>query len=140
MSRRKAREIALQALFQFDFTKNDDENLIEMLIKETKWLNQQSILFTREIIKGTIANLEAIDATIKTVSNDWKIERMAAVDRNIVRMAVYELKFNSEDTAPKIIINEAIEIAKIFGSDESSRFVNGILGALIKKDKWSNRN
>ncbi|MBP8628990.1 MAG: transcription antitermination factor NusB [Negativicutes bacterium] len=135
MSRRKAREIALQALFQFDFTKNDDENLIEMLIKETKGLNQQSILFTREIIKGTIANLEAIDATIKTVSNDWKIERMAAVDRNIVRMAVYELKFNSEDTAPKIIINEAIEIAKIFGSDESSRFVNGILGALIKKDK-----
>lgn len=70
-------------------------------------MNQQSILFTREIIKGTIANLEAIDATIKTVSNDWKIERMAAVDRNIVRMAVYELKFNSEDTAPKIIINEA---------------------------------
>ena len=135
MSRRKAREIALQALFQFDFTKNDDENLIEMLIKETKGLNQQSILFTREIIKGTIANLEAIDATIKTVSNDWKIERMAAVDRNIVRMAVYELKFNSEDTAPKIIINEAIEIAKIFGSDESSRFVNGILGALIKKGK-----
>lgn len=135
MSRRKAREIALQALFQFDFTKNDDENLIEMLIKETKGLNQQSILFTREIIKGTIANLEAIDATIKTVSNDWKIERMAAVDRNIVRMAVYELKFNSEDTVPKIIINEAIEIAKIFGSDESSRFVNGILGALIKKDK-----
>ena len=135
MSRRKAREIALQALFQFDFKKNDDENLIEMLIKETKGLNQQSILFTREIIKGTIANLEAIDATIKTVSNDWKIERMAAVDRNIVRMAVYELKFNSEDTAPKIIINEAIEIAKIFGSDESSRFVNGILGALIKKDK-----
>ena len=135
MSRRKAREIALQALFQFDFTKNDDENLIEMLIKETKGLNQQSILFTREIIKGTIANLEAIDATIKTVSNDWKIERMAAVDRNIVRMAVYELKFNSEDTAPKIIINEAIEIAKIFGSDESSRFINGILGALIKKDK-----
>ena len=135
MSRRKAREIALQALFQFDFTKNDDENLIEMLIKETKGLNQLSILFTREIIKGTIANLEAIDATIKTVSNDWKIERMAAVDRNIVRMAVYELKFNSEDTAPKIIINEAIEIAKIFGSDESSRFVNGILGALIKKDK-----
>ena len=135
MRRRKAREIALQALFQFDFTKNDDENLIEMLIKETKGLNQQSILFTREIIKGTIANLEAIDATIKTVSNDWKIERMAAVDRNIVRMAVYELKFNSEDTAPKIIINEAIEIAKIFGSDESSRFVNGILGALIKKDK-----
>ena len=135
MSRRKAREIALQALFQFDFTKNDDENLIEMLIKETKGLNQQSILFTREIIKGTIANLEAIDATIKTVSNDWKIESMAAVDRNIVRMAVYELKFNSEDTAPKIIINEAIEIAKIFGSDESSRFVNGILGALIKKDK-----
>ena len=135
MSRRKAREIALQALFQFDFTKNDDENLIEMLIKETKGLNQQSILFTREIIKGTIANLEAIDATIKTVSNDWKIERMAAVDRNIVRMAVYELKFNSEDTAPKIIINEAIEIAKIFGSDESSRFVKGILGALIKKDK-----
>ena len=135
MSRRKAREIALQALFQFDFTKNDDENLIEMLIKETKGLNQQSILFTREIIKGTIANLEAIDATIKTVSNDWKIERMAAVDRNIVRMAVYELKFNSEDTAPKIIINEAIEIAKIFGSDESSRFVNGILVALIKKDK-----
>lgn len=135
MSRRKAREIALQALFQFDFTKNDDENLIEMLIKETKGLNQQSILFTREIIKGTIANLEAIDATIKTVSNDWKIERMAAVDCNIVRMAVYELKFNSEDTAPKIIINEAIEIAKIFGSDESSRFVNGILGALIKKDK-----
>ena len=125
----------MQALFQFDFTKNDDENLIEMLIKETKGLNQQSILFTREIIKGTIANLEAIDATIKTVSNDWKIERMAAVDRNIVRMAVYELKFNSEDTAPKIIINEAIEIAKIFGSDESSRFVNGILGALIKKDK-----
>ena len=140
MSRRKAREIALQALFQFDFTKNEDENLVDNLIKEQKNLNEKSILFTKNIIKGTIANLEAIDETIKTVSNEWKIERMAAVDRNIVRIAVFELKFNTEETAPNIIINEAVEIAKIFGSDESSRFVNGILGALIKIDKWSNRN
>lgn len=135
MSRRKAREIALQALFQFDFTKNEDENLVDNLIKEQKNLNEKSILFTKNIIKGTIANLEAIDETIKTVSNEWKIERMAAVDRNIVRIAVFELKFNTEETAPNIIINEAVEIAKIFGSDESSRFVNGILGALIKIDK-----
>lgn len=135
MSRRKAREIALQALFQFDFTKQDDEFLVDNLIKEQKNLNDKSILFTKNIIKGTIANLEAIDETIKTVSNEWKIERMAAVDRNIVRIAVFELKFNDEKTAPNIIINEAVEIAKIFGSDESSRFVNGILGALIKIDK-----
>ena len=135
MSRRKAREIALQALFQFDFTKQDDEFLVDNLIKEQKNLNDKSILFTKNIIKGTIANLEAIDETIKTVSNEWKIERMAAVDRNIVRIAVFELKFNDEKPAPNIIINEAVEIAKIFGSDESSRFVNGILGALIKIDK-----
>ena len=78
-------------------------------------------------------SMPEIDGLISSASKEWKLSRMAGVDRNITRMAVFELKFREEKVTPNIIINEAVELAKKFGTDDSSRFVNGILGAVLRK-------
>ena len=88
--------------------------------------------FVAQLVHGTRANLEAIDAQIAANSREWKVERMAAVDRNLTRMATYEMCFAEEKLTPNIAINEAVELAKKYGTDDSSRYVNGILGAIMK--------
>ena len=89
--------------------------------------------FVEELVNGTMDSLPEIDGLISSASKEWKLSRMAGVDRNITRMAVFELKFREEKVTPNIIINEAVELAKKFGTDDSSRFVNGILGAVLRK-------
>ena len=84
------------------------------------------------LVNGTRENLEAIDKMIADKSKDWKVERMSGIDRNIVRLAIFEMNFSSDKLVPNIAINEAVELAKKFGTDESARFVNGILGSTIK--------
>jgi len=84
------------------------------------------------LLDGTKAHLAEIDAWITKNSTEWKVDRMPGVDRNITRIAVFELQFSEEKMAPNIIINEAVELAKKFGTDASARFVNGILGSMIK--------
>jgi len=87
------------------------------------------------LVSGVKANLEKIDLKISTASAHWKIERMASVDRNILRIAVYEMIVAKETLEPKIVMNEAIEIAKKFGTQESSAFVNGILDQILRNEK-----
>ena len=89
----------------------------------------------QQLVHGTRANIEAIDAQIAANSREWKVERMAAVDRNLTRMATYEMCFAEEKLTPNIAINEAVELAKKYGTDDSSRYVNGILGAIMKSAK-----
>ena len=91
--------------------------------------------FAAQLVHGTRANVEAIDAQIAANSREWKVERMAAVDRNLTRMATYEMCFAEEKLTPNIAINEAVELAKKYGTDDSSRYVNGILGAIMKSAK-----
>ena len=139
MSRRQAREVALQALFQLDLNPGGDgeremhETLaFDTALEEHERLPKRDREYARSILEGTRRNLEDIDRMIAAASREWRVERMAAVDRNITRMAVFEMRFGEEEITPKIAINEAVELAKKYGTDDSGRFVNGILGAIVK--------
>ena len=136
MSRRQAREVALQALFQLDLNpaeSADQEEMQETLaidtaLGEAEAMSAHDRAFVAQLVHGTRANLEAIDAQIAANSREWKV----AVDRNLSRMATYEMCFAEEKLTPNIAINEAVELAKKYGTDDSSRYVNGILGAIMK--------
>lgn len=133
MSRRKAREVAVQALFQLDFNQVNTETAMEAVINEHEGISESSKQYAQKLINGTQQSLVEIDSIISSSSNEWKLDRMAAVDRNIARIAIYEMKFSEEQLPPNVAINEAVEMAKTFGSEDSSRFINGILGSLVKK-------
>ncbi|RHM54195.1 transcription antitermination factor NusB [Mitsuokella sp. AF33-22] len=140
MSRRQAREAALQALFQLDLNHADEagqEEMYESLaidtaLSEGEAMSAHDRAFVKALVHGTREHLEEIDAKIAHASREWKVERMAVVDRNLTRMATYEMQFAPEKLTPNIAINEAVELAKKYGTDESSRYVNGILGAIMK--------
>ncbi len=139
MSRRQAREVALQALFQLDLNPGGDgeREMYETLafdtaLEEHEKLPKRDREYARSIMEGTRRRLEDIDRMISAASRDWRVERMAAVDRNITRLAVFEMRFGEEEITPRIAINEAVELAKKYGTDDSGRFVNGILGAIVK--------
>ena len=140
MSRRQAREVAMQALFQLDLNHADTEDQQEMYetlavdtaLGEMEKLSAHDRAYAQLLVHGTRAHLSVIDALIAESSKDWKVERMAVVDRNLTRIAVYEIRFSEEKITPNIAINEAVELAKKYGTDDSGRYVNGILGALMK--------
>lgn len=132
MKRRKAREYALQIIFQIDFMekKIDSKDLKEFWSdkKESKDVKE----FTEELVRGTLSKIDEIDLMIKRVAENWILDRMAAVDRNILRFAAYELLY-IKDIPSAVTINEAIEIAKKFSSTEAAPFINGILDRLAKE-------
>ena len=131
MKRRKAREYALQVLFQLDIRK---EKPTATLLKRfwTEFEPDDEVrAFTEEIVTGTHKHLKAINAKIIACANNWTLERMAVIDRNVLRMAAYEILYRM-DIPPSVTINEAIELAKKFGTDESGAFVNGILDSVAR--------
>ena len=132
-TRRKARECALQMLFAADVAKTDESFLTTSYWSELgdTTLDQQTRDFSNKITIGTLQKIEIIDDRIRTRAEHWRIERMAIVDRNILRLAVYEFLF--DDTPATVIINEALEIARRFSTFEATQFINGILDA-IKHD------
>lgn len=141
MSRRQAREIALQSLYQLEINRAESaeqQEMYETLALDTAFaeaegkVSAQTRAFSKDLVQGVQAHADEIDALIQASSRDWKIARMAAVDRNIARIAVYEMRFAEPALTPNIAINEAVELAKKYGSDDSARFVNGILGAMVK--------
>lgn len=133
MSRRKAREMAVQALFQLDFNSDVTSNeALNSVFSEREDINESTKLYAKSLVEGTHCNLAAIDEYISELSREWKIDRMAGVDRNIARMAIYEMKYSDEQLQPGVAINEAVELAKTFGTEDSSRFINGILGSIVK--------
>jgi len=129
--RRKAREYALQMLFQWDITHDTIEQIIS-----TFWEGQDEPEETREfaekLASGSIANVEKIDVLIQRHAENWRLDRMAVVDRNILRLATYEFLYDAE-TAKTIVINEAIEVARRFSAQESPQFINGILDSIRKE-------
>jgi len=127
--RRKAREYALQMLYQYDLSR-ESEYLLDGYWSG-KEITENVKEFSNNIVEGVIKNLSIIDNKISRSASNWSIERMAAVDRNILRMATYELLFMN-DIPVKVTINEAIEIAKRYGGDDSGAFVNGILDRILK--------
>jgi N utilization substance protein B len=131
MKRRKAREYALQLLFQLDSRK---EKPTATLLKRfwTEYDPDEEIReFTEEIVKGTVKHLRAIDGKILASAKNWSLDRMASVDRNVLRMAAYEILYRM-DIPLSVTINEAIELAKKYGTDDSGAFVNGILDSVAR--------
>lgn len=132
-NRHLARTIAMQSLFLWDFN-GKPAGGINSIIKRVfanfaPQFDDQG--FVESVIDGVIKNLEVIDAYISKYATEWPLEQITIVDRNILRIGVFELVFNDEIPA-KVAINEAIEIAKAFGSESSGKFVNGVLGAIYK--------
>lgn len=129
-TRRQARESALQMLYQFELSGGDPEVLLGAEVMEE--LSPEVRDFAVDLVRGVRENLAEIDDLIQSHSTNWKLARMAAVDKNILRVAVFELK-NRSDIPVKVTINEAVEIAKKFGSTESGAFVNGILDNIAQE-------
>lgn len=132
-TRRKARECALQMLFAADVAKTSGAILTRDYWAELgeESFDEEMREFADKLSTGTLHELETIDATIRTRAEHWRIERMAIVDRNVLRLAVYEFLFS--DTPHTVVINEALEIARRFSTYEATQFINGILDA-IKHD------
>ncbi|MEW6109245.1 MAG: transcription antitermination factor NusB [Nitrospirota bacterium] len=131
MNRRKAREYALQILFQLDFTGGKPGSGYSENFWSGKKENEDLKRFTGEIVRGTIENLKEIDSVIQKAAEHWKVERMAAVDRNILRFAVYEILYR-KDIPTAVTINEALEIAKKYSSSEAAPFINGLLDRIAR--------
>ncbi|MDI6815098.1 MAG: transcription antitermination factor NusB [Dehalococcoidales bacterium] len=136
-ARRKARALALQALYEVDSVGHDMEGVVTRLLAKGG-LSEENAAFTRELVSGVIQNKEKIDHNIQSLAPAWPIEQIPVVDRNILRLAMFEILLNNK-VPVKVAINEAVELAKMFGSDNSSKFVNGVLGSVIALAKNKDR-
>lgn len=138
--RRLARTMALQVLSEWDFNKSvlsrniDAQEIVQRNLKEFSSSGFQEKPFFEALVKDVLQNIKKIDSFITKYAPQWPIEKITLVDRNILRIGVFELLISSE-TPPKVIINEAVEVAKSFGSETSSKFINGVLGAIYEKMK-----
>ncbi|HET9111219.1 MAG TPA: transcription antitermination factor NusB [Ktedonobacterales bacterium] len=129
--RRQARTAAMQTLYEVDTTGHDSEETLERNAVGLR-LSPEALIFAQELVRGTLVRLDEIDAQIASVASDWPLAQMARIDKSILRLAIYEILYNNSVPA-KAAINEAVELAKTFGSDASSRFVNGVLGAIYQQ-------
>jgi transcription antitermination protein NusB len=130
-ARRKARELALQMLFQHDLSGNQPDAILDTF-EDLQKSKPNTKEFATKIFRGTVDNLPKIDDMIQAQADNWRLSRMAVVDRNIIRMCVYEF-LHETDTPKLVIIDEGIEIAKKFGTQKSSQFINGILDGILKR-------
>ena len=128
-TRRKARILALQALYEIDCSSHDVDHIVTRYTKE-KSLPEEVFQFTRELTKGVLEHKQEIDTIIKRFAPLFPLTQVAIVDRNILRIAIYESVFDNK-VPVKATINEAVELAKSYGSDTSSKFINGVLGSVI---------
>ncbi|WP_273850711.1 transcription antitermination factor NusB [Guptibacillus spartinae] len=127
MKRRHAREKAIQVLFQIDVTDTDPREALQHVLNEG-----EGDEFLSELVFGTLENLEKIDAVIKENLVNWTFSRIGNVDRSVLRMATYEMVMR-DDIPVNVSLNEAVELAKLFGGEESGRFVNGVLSKIMQK-------
>ncbi len=132
-NRHLARTLAMQTLYEWDFNGKKKEGISSAMEHNLKEFAPEfdDKGFVKELIDGVLANAEDIDALITKYAPEWPLEQITVVDRNILRLGLYELKF-SPSVPSKVAINEAIELAKTFGGESSGRFVNGVLGAIYK--------
>ena len=126
--RKKARSIALQALYEIDSVQHDPEETLKNLQAEAR-LSEENLGFARELVDGVIKYKEKLDSQIHRYAPAWPIEQIAFIDRNILRLAIFEILIDNKIPV-KVAINEAVELAKNFGCDSSSKFINGVLGAI----------
>ena len=127
-SRRKARTVALQALYEIDCSGRKEEVIVERFLGEGD-LSEESSAFIRDLANGVVENISEIDGKIQKFAPAWPINQIAVIDRNILRLAIFEILFDNK-VSVKVAINEAVELAKNFGSNNSAKFVNGVLGSV----------
>jgi transcription antitermination protein NusB len=135
--RRRGREAALQILYQWDLSRSDIEVTIDTFF-DLQWPDRQPPpeqlrAFAAALARDTVAHLPEIDALIAETAENWRPERMAVLDRLVLRMAVSEMLRNSADTPPPVVINEAIELSRTFSTEESVKFINGMLDGIKRK-------
>lgn len=132
-SRTKARGVALQALYEIDITEHGIGTILEERFSKTP-LDGKLVDFTYAIVRGIVPIREQLDTYIAEQAPAWPIDQVSIVDRNLIRIALWEIAVYDE-TPVKVAINEAVELAKVYGSDSSPRFVNGVLGSLASREK-----
>ena len=132
-NRHLARTITLQSLFELDFNKLEADQIDKIIEHNLKEFapNFDDGGFIKDLIDGILENVAVINQMIEKYAPEWPLEQITTVDRNALRIGIYELKFNNE-IPPKVAINEAIELAKNFGGDSSGKFINGVLGSIYK--------
>jgi N utilization substance protein B len=134
-SRRKARECALQMLYQWDLGKDSPENVEHLFWTNTRLVDDEELrAFAGKLFHGTTRMVRELDALIVSHAENWRMDRMAAVDRNLLRLGAYELVYE-KDTPPAVVINEALEIARRYSGDESVHFLNGLLDSIRKQQQ-----
>ncbi|MBE9913000.1 transcription antitermination factor NusB [Paenibacillus donghaensis] len=141
MKRRLAREIVVQSLYQMEMNEVGSAEAVEMLLNEAAEENDTERVITNEIklkeyvldlVNGIWSHKQAIDGLLENYLKGWQISRLSRVDRQVLRLAAYELLY-SDDVPAKVAVNEAIELSKHFGTEESGKFVNGVLGNMIRE-------
>jgi len=123
--------IALQTLYEYDIAQHEPVEVLQRHIEE-RHLPPRVVEYANELVLGVTTHLTGIDADIQSAAREWPLQQMARIDKNILRLAIYEILFNNNVPA-RAAINEAVELAKIFGSDTSSRFINGVLGTIFQR-------
>ncbi len=138
-ARRKARALALQALYEVDSVGHEVQEVVTRLLAKEE-LSEENAAYISELVSGVIQNKDTIDHNISKFAPAWPIEQISIVDRNILRLAIFEILVDNK-VPVKVAINEAVELAKTFGSDNSSKFVNGVLGSVsaLVSEKRSER-
>ena len=127
-ARRRARALALQALYEIDSTRHEAEAVVSRLLAEEE-LPEANNAFVRELVSQVVRNKENLDRNIQKFAPAWPIGQIPVIDRNILRLAIFEVLFDNK-VSVKVAINEAVELAKKFGSDNSPKFINGVLGSV----------
>jgi N utilization substance protein B len=127
--RRKSREFALQMLFEWDMTRQDPAR-VERLFWKSARASDSTRQFAGELFEGAVDEVGTLDQIIDKLADNWRLERLAAIDRSILRLSIYEMRLGA--TPPKVVIDEALELAKKFSSAESPAFLNGVLNAAFK--------
>jgi transcription antitermination protein NusB len=128
--RQQARMLALQALYEIDCVQHQPGRVVDERLADSA-IGTHGATFFRWLVSGVVRNLAELDQLIRQFAPDWPVDQLAIIDRNILRLALFELGSKDGDAPTRVVINEAVELAKTFGSDSSPRFVNGVLGSAL---------
>lgn len=130
-TRRRARRATLEVLYEYDIAHHPPGEILQRRLEENN-IDSSGAEFASQLVQGVLHNMEGMDILIARYAPEWPLDQMAVIDRNILRIAIYEF-IASEETPVKVAINEAVELAKTYGSDSAPRFINGVLGTLAEQ-------
>jgi len=137
--RRRSRELAIKVLFHLEFSKKDDPGVAFDLICNNFGTSKDIEIFSKELVLGVCDHTKELDSSISKASQNWRLERIARVDHSILRLAAYEILYR-DDIPPKVSINEAVDVGKKFGTEESGAFINGILDKIYTSLSKTSQN